>query len=113
MGLSDDDLLALRDKITHAINARGNESLKVPPVIRLIIVKAANDAGVSPLDVLGRRKVKQVAEARKRAMASCYALRHPNGNRRFSYTGLARYFRRDWTTVEHAVRTFTGERVKP
>lgn len=113
-GLSDADLMTLRDKVLKVVEARATAAVAVPPVVRKIILRVASDARVSPLDLMSRRRYAAIAKPRQVAMASVYAIRLPNGDRRFSYTMIGRYFRRDWTTVRHAVDvTPSAELVRP
>lgn len=114
LSLTDEDLLILRDKVQKEIDDRSANAVRLPSDVRKTILIVSEEAGVSPLDVLSRRKLSVIADARMRAMASVYALRRPGGERRFSSKRIGRMFRRDHKTVLYAVANTPSDRlVKP
>lgn len=101
--LSHEDLLNLRDKVAFLLADQTFDRTRVPAVVRDIMERAAAAGGVDLGDMLSKRRTKDVARPRQRAMASCMALRKADGKPRFSSLHVARMFHRDHSTVLHAV----------
>lgn len=107
--MTSEELLGLRDKVDGYIRAHEFRKTRIPADVRRIINIAAEAAGVLVLDLVSRRRSGPIAAARKRAMASAYALTDDDGTRRFSSTRVGDFFRRDYSTVWHAVQTVPDE----
>ncbi len=114
LAMAPEELVMLRDRIDEMVRARDREPRPLPPDIRRI-VRAAADAGnitMAELMCTGRRM--QYAAPRMRAMASVGALRTEDGKKRFSPSRIGYYFRRDRTTVNHAIETIPdSELIRP
>lgn len=104
-----EELLGLRDKVEAYIRGHTFNRTRIPGDVRRIINIAAERAEISVLDIMSRRKSREIANARKVAMASTYALTNADGLPRFSKSRVGRLFRRDHTTAMYAINTVPDE----
>lgn len=111
LAMAPEDLVSLRDRISAMVRARDREPRAVPPVMRQIVRIAADEGGITVAELLSAGRRASYAKPRQRAMASISVLIKDDGSRRFSPGQIGYYFRRDRTTVNHAVAVVPAERL--
>lgn len=80
-----------------------NRRRPLPRAVRDIMLDVAHDHGMSVPDMLDRDRDRQVFAARKVAIHRVAAMKDTAGQQLYSYNTIAEFFRRDRTTILHAL----------
>lgn len=67
-----------------------------------LVVEAAREAGCTPAQIVSTQRTPVITQARMRAMSRAYS-------EGFTTSQIGRVFKRDHTTVMHAVKKYTQE----
>lgn len=102
-GLTQAELLTLRDKVGVRLDGIAFTRSRVPQVVRSIMKRVCEEDGIELSDMLSERRSFQFVRPRQRAMALVARLRRPDGSKRFGITQVGRFFGRDHSTVAYAI----------
>jgi chromosomal replication initiation ATPase DnaA len=79
-----------------------------PMIIETMLNRCAKETGIAPREILGRSRTAEVSRSRCATMWAARKVLSPHT--RGSYPALGRVFRRDHSTVIHAVRKAEARR---